>query len=344
VASIGQIQGMLLEEALLYLLRLSGYPTVEKADGDSTLNEGHSGLEVFGRGSKHQIDAIADFVIAQPFSNPQRLLLEAKFRSKKTGIEVIRNAVGVLKDVGEYWVSKDKIPPKARYHYQYAIFSSYDYSSPAQEYAYAHDIYLIPLSKSTFFQPVLQAIESVTIDDLPGNINRHFLKSLRIDIRQKLKNLDRRFPVTNLYSQEEIVSKIDQFCYKCQRLNGALLAMINRHFPIFLVPNLQVVDINKLDNFYDVNIYWDREGWYIRKSNSNEDMFSFDLPKELFNLYAQNGLLSKKNALDLKSQYMSEIQAILTVDDRTRIITFKLDRDWLNNLRETLNNTREEEE
>ncbi|MBU7587300.1 MAG: hypothetical protein KAF91_31395 [Nostoc sp. TH1S01] len=343
MTSIGQIRGMLLEEALLYLLRLSGYRTVEKADGDSTLNEGHSGLEVFGRGSKHQIDAIADFVIAQPFSNPQRLLLEAKFRSETTGIDVIRNAVGVLKDVSEYWVSKDKIPPKARYHYQYAVFSASDYTSPAQKYAYAHDIYLIPLSRSTFFQPVLQAIASVTIDDFPENINRYFLKMLRISIRQNLQNIDRKFTVTALYLQEKIVSKIDDFCYQCHRLNGALLAMLNKQFPIFLVPNLQVVDIRQLDNFYKVRIYWNREGWYIRQSNSDADMFSFDLPKELFNLYAQHGFLSKINALDLKSQYMSEIQAILTLDGYTRIITFKLDTNWLNNLRKTLNNIEEEE-
>ncbi|MHC5726638.1 MAG: hypothetical protein ACYTXY_21370, partial [Nostoc sp.] len=145
---------MLLEEALLYLLRLSGYRTVEKADDDLTLNNGHSGLEVLGRGGVHQIDAVADFIIAQPFSNPQRLLLEAKFRSDKTGIEVVRNAVGVLKDVSEYWVSRKEIPFKARYHYQYAVFSDSDYTSPAQKYAFAHDVYLIPLNSSVFFQPV----------------------------------------------------------------------------------------------------------------------------------------------------------------------------------------------
>jgi hypothetical protein len=36
---------------------------------------GHSGIEVIGRGAKHQIDSIADFTIAQPFSHPQRLLV-----------------------------------------------------------------------------------------------------------------------------------------------------------------------------------------------------------------------------------------------------------------------------
>jgi hypothetical protein len=86
MATISQIRGMLLEEALLYLLRLSGYRTVEKAvhNGvhDDTLNDGRNGLEVLGRGEKHQIDAVADLIYTPPFSNPQRLLLEAKYQSK----------------------------------------------------------------------------------------------------------------------------------------------------------------------------------------------------------------------------------------------------------------------
>ncbi len=36
---------MLLEEAVLQLLRTAGYTVVEKAGGDPTLHDGHSGLE-----------------------------------------------------------------------------------------------------------------------------------------------------------------------------------------------------------------------------------------------------------------------------------------------------------
>lgn len=56
---------------------------------------------VKGRGGEHQIDAIADFIVHQPFSYPQRLLVEAKCYSNKVRLPVIRNAAGVLKDVNE---------------------------------------------------------------------------------------------------------------------------------------------------------------------------------------------------------------------------------------------------
>src|SRR5689334_20220657 len=92
-----QLRGLLLEEAILFLLSSSGYEPVTTVGRDSTLFAGPSGMEVRGRGARHQIDAIADFKVPPPFGNPQRLLLEAKFLVSKVGLPTIRNAVGTLK-------------------------------------------------------------------------------------------------------------------------------------------------------------------------------------------------------------------------------------------------------
>jgi len=56
----GQIRGMLLEEVALHLLRRSGYRTVDAPGNDPTLCNVGAGLAVRGRGSEHQIDAIAE--------------------------------------------------------------------------------------------------------------------------------------------------------------------------------------------------------------------------------------------------------------------------------------------
>src|ERR1035438_7422677 len=157
-----QVRGVLLEEAILMLLRASGYSTVASArddptlsDGpavlnavggglvwvystgasaryDPTLSDGPAGLNVLGRGGRHQIDAIADLRIGQPFSNPQRLLVEAKAYSedRKVTLPIVRGAVGVLKDVSEYWVAEGPGQPAAsRYHYQFAVFSTSEFTA-----------------------------------------------------------------------------------------------------------------------------------------------------------------------------------------------------------------------
>src|SRR5580700_467807 len=163
MARIQNVRGMLLEEALLNPLESSGYKTIDTPGADPTLGDGPAGLKVKGRGSDHQIDAIADFRIHPPFSHPQRLLVEAKCfdPSDKVGLPIVREAVGVLKDVSEHWVTTGKTIPKARYHYQYAIFSATGYTSDAQRYAFAQDIYLIPLAAPQFLRPVVEAIRNV---------------------------------------------------------------------------------------------------------------------------------------------------------------------------------------
>jgi hypothetical protein len=86
--TVAQIHGMLLEEALLHLLRFSGYRPVMSNGADPTLRQGTAGLEVLGRGEHHQIDAIADFTIPQPFVNPARLLIR---RSSRTPLSASRS-------------------------------------------------------------------------------------------------------------------------------------------------------------------------------------------------------------------------------------------------------------
>src|SRR5437879_3676948 len=115
MVAIGQVRGVVLEEVLLYLLQLAGYRVVEFTGEDPTLHLGSAGLEVLGRGGRHQIDAVADFAVSHPFSHQSRLLIEAKCIGKPIGLEIVRNAVGVLKDVSEHW--RTSRSQGSRYHY-----------------------------------------------------------------------------------------------------------------------------------------------------------------------------------------------------------------------------------
>lgn len=347
MATISGIRGMLLEEAVLYLLRISGYHTLEKVDpSDLTITgDCYSGLKVLGRGGLHQIDAIADFTLTPPFTYPQRLLAEAKCYSDtySIGIEFVRNAVGVLKDVGEYWETKKGLPPKARYHYQYVLFSASKYSSEAERYAYAHDIYLVPLAKSTFLQPVIKAIRKVTTRSFGvGSRDAIELKTtdLRRGVRARLRNPEDRQLSEILVDYTEVIPVLNAFCQECRRVNGALLATIAGRFPIFLVPSPSL-HIDQLQDEYSVRIDWNERGWYLRSRGTN--IFSFDLPIDVFEYYAEQGVLSPLQALNLKEDVFSEIQAITVINNRLRIIRFRLDEEWLSRVRYRITQIRTEE-
>lgn len=348
MATIPQIRGMLLEEAVLYLLRSSGYRTIDETRDDPTLRRGHAGLEVIGRGSVHQIDAIADFVVAHPFSHPQRLLVEAKFKKGRVGIEVLRNAVGVLKDVGEYWVTSNRNPAHAprvngadggiknRYHYQYAIFSAAGYAPQAEDYAFAHDVYLIPLGRSRFMEPIITSIGQVNAESFGarrrGNGAQVSMTNLRAAVRNALRN-EEFVALQQLDFSMEAILRLRDFAVKTREINQAVLGMIANQLPVFLVRG-ETVDVGNLRTEYEVRIYWDRQGWYLRDAFNDELLFSFDLPETLFNRYANEGILTATRALDLKVEYLREIQAIITTPQSTRVVTFHLDQNWIERIRE----------
>lgn len=148
------LRGYLLEEALAWLLRGSGYRLLTSADAKDDpelIAHGQQELLVRGRGASHQVDVLGELLFTPAFSLPIRLFLEAKFAGRM-GLSVVRNAHGVLFDVNENHVSRTagRRRPANRYRYTYALFSTGGFTSDAQQYAIAHQISLIDLSGPKF--------------------------------------------------------------------------------------------------------------------------------------------------------------------------------------------------
>lgn len=74
----------------------------------------------------------------------------------------------------------------------------------------------------------------------------------------------------------------------------------------------------------------------MRDASNNQELFSFDLPPELFSIYADNGRLTETRALDLKSEILHNFQDLLSVGDRKSLITFELDENWIYTVRQRL--------
>jgi len=330
---------MLLEEVLLHLLNGTGYRTVEAAGTDPTLTQGSAGLEVKGRGGKHQIDAIADFQVQHPFSHKQRVLVEAKCFSPRTqvGIEIARNAVGVLKDVNEYWVAGAASSiAKSRYHYQYALFSATPYTVQAQRYAFAHDIYLIPVKNSTYLTSTVNSIRAISSRDF--GVTRAGTIPIRLSQMRRLvrEGLRSRTVPPSLDYTESLIVKLANMFQQVLAINYALLAVLGGDFPVFLVPKT-VTTIEHLPSVVNVRIRWVATNWYLDDLN-DQRLFSFDLPPELFELYAEAGELSRERALNLKQEHLRSFYAFRTIGNEVRVIRFQLDMPWIYAIRERRQN------
>ncbi|MFD6313106.1 hypothetical protein [Streptomyces nigra] len=153
MATAQALRGYLLEETLAWLLRNSGYSLLTQGDKDgSELVKRRNTLHVVGRGTEHQVDALGEFPFTPAFSLPIRLFLEAKFYDKKRtcGLDIVRNAHGVISDVNQNFTYGGSSRPRRRYHYSYALFSTSGFSKNAQQFALAHQISLIDLSGESF--------------------------------------------------------------------------------------------------------------------------------------------------------------------------------------------------
>lgn len=336
MARIEQIRGMLLEEAVLFLLRRSGYTTVDECGDDKTLSACAAGLEVRGRGCRHQIDAISDFRVPQAFGHPQRLLGEAKFLTSKVGIDVIRNALGVLRDASEFWVTGDgREIPRSRFHYRYVVFSVSGFSDRAQRFAFAQDITLVTFENAGYFSEVIAAIRGFNDADWgpEGNGNSpRWLRRLRMSARRVMRG--EPLDVRGLDLTEPGVNHLRGLGAACRRLDFVLVAMLGATFPIFLVPSPAMRAVDQIQAQYQVQIFFDENGWYLRNSETNERLFSFDRPQKLIEMYASAGLLSQARAIELKGDWFRAFDAILSLDDGLRIVSFRADEGWLDQILE----------
>lgn len=326
-----QIRGILLEEAVLHLLMSAGYVPVYRKGSDVTLEQNGYSLFVRGRGERHQIDAIADYRVQPPFSNPQRLLLEAKFyNSRQVGLNVIRNAVGVLNDVSQFFVApRGHSPRKLRYHYQYAVVSATRFTQPSQKYAYAHDVFLIPLGASTFFSGLLRAIRQAAEHLAIFSVNQkddEFSGSLR----RKVRDLLARRELSPDDDGEDALA-LRAFLKSCFRIRFAIIAVSKNGFPLFLVPEDET-NLSELEGQLQVRIRRDNAGWFLQNDHGRR-LFSFDVPLELLELYEDRGELTAQAAFDMKQQELNEMQAVIADGQSLRVVKFLLDIPWLDAIR-----------
>lgn len=334
------LRGMLLEEAILYILSKTGYAPILKKNGDPSLNDGRSGLEVIGRGAKHQIDAVADFLYTPPFCNQQRLLVEAKFKGNKTGIDIVRNATGVHKDVSEYWVVDNTTGAriaKKRFHYLYAIFSKEPFTKPAQDFAFAQDIFLLPLKRNTLFKPIIEAIDDVSFEDLD---EKPKLSAVRKYVRSRL------FEEMSIYGEDNISdyeahesrvalwNNIAQFIDVCRQRGFGFITMFDGKFPVFLSAS-RGLDTFIFEDENQVRIRVSGDGWFI-ESRDGTDLFAFDLPEEIFEKYQRSGSLSRRQLLNIKANHMSEFYVFVSLNGDLKLIKFKLDRSWVERVSQNL--------
>ena len=172
------MKGKILEQIVQKILLNQGYDRLNRDDPKFDPSTG-----IFeGRGADHELDAFGQYKHSIPFVNPIRLFGEAKCYkpSYPVGVDIIREAITVRKDIDENYESQSGDPAGDRRVECFAVFSTSGFSSSAIELARAHGIYLVPLRH---LRPVVDEILSQhnpqTHEEAENAVDTYFWENLR---------------------------------------------------------------------------------------------------------------------------------------------------------------------
>jgi len=314
-----QIKGYIFEELIKQHLSKQGYEIIP----DNIMNyygveKRYNGLNVKGRGAWHQIDALGQFQFQIPFIYPVRLISEAKCyrRDRKIGLPIIRNFVGVLKDISEnYFVDAySELEYKDRFRFTDCgvIFSTSEFTKDAQMYAYAQGIYLVQIDR--------------LIDDVNWEYQRFI--DLGISFEEYIEN---GFRTVEMF----------KFSY---------FGLASGFYPIAIVSDNKM-PLNRFSETDDANIriYYDYDEEInrdetIRRIKTFRIEFDnwrgyFQLPEYILEKYIEMRNF-KNGMLDMKEERLRSIDIPMKINGIRRIIRLNLDQSWIDLIREKIRRTR----
>lgn len=336
-------RGAILEELVLHLLRMVGYRVIKPGDDEAT-RAGKAGLELRGRGGWHQIDAMAAFDQTPAFMYPLRLLVEAKCykRGHPVGIEIARNAVGVLKDISEEYSvhtvhgHQVRVP---RWNYHAAIFSTSGYTSGAQRYALAHQVFLIQYERVALLRPVIDGLLSLKEEHFRAGAGADGTRgtlAVRTIVEEMLVHKTLRAhvdasPFTEI-GEEHLRTQIVQ---PLLGVGGSYFGTLQGRWPMHLLSK-KALPADVFDGRDEVacKIYGKQaRTWSFAPTGKKEGepgwfRLEFDLPDEIVAILKK--LRDDPHAVaDVKRQHFSHLDVSGKIGGINRQVRLKLDANWL---------------
>lgn len=343
--SKNSLKGYMLEEVLAYLIRTTGYKLLtDPAQDPRGLELRGNGLVVKGRGAVHQVDVLGELKWIPAFTFPLRLILEAKFRKKKTDINVIRNAVAMLLDVNQNnFPTREQKSFIPKYQYVCAVFSTSGFSRPAMNLAIAHQISLIDLSGSEY-DDLRTAIErgATSILESIGDgkeINRRqSISNVRYAIRKHLETLpkpDDLYETRHSRQLSVLRSQMaDNVLLTAETYHELFVGMANGPFMLLLKADDPQKFLEYAQNkpVHKISIRWsprveNGRRWKIKPTQGPGTYeLSFKLPKTLskwiFDVEKEKVL---SRAMNVKQQYFSNITIYRHIRDRDHLFRLIFD-------------------
>ncbi|QEC44567.1 hypothetical protein [Pseudobacter ginsenosidimutans] len=338
--SASKLKGSLLEYIVRKLLSNCGFGRV-RPDGLFIFQQ--RGLNfINGKGAAHDADVLMIPPIQMPFSYPYRINFECKAYNKKTGLTIIRNALGLRYDINEFEiVTRDLIQDRQnnrrsvlaidnrqRYNYQVGVASIEDFTKDAFEFAANNKIPLISLR---WFLPdnICGLFHEIT-----DNYLRQFQQQDLTDLLQFLKGNEtengRNFAEEKDSHFRTILNSFTHF------ENRVIIGLLESGDMLFLISD---EDINR--GLLRGNNQLNAQFHYLRGGDAQLDFWTitinqtlklgFYLPDRIVQMWKEQNF-DKQIAINIKEELFSKVFIFIQNNNSLPFRIVNIDREWLNSI------------
>lgn len=351
--NLAQVRGAVLEELVLHLLSMAGYRVV--GIGEEGTREVSAGLAIAGRGAWHQADALAAMDFSPPFTYPLRLVVEAKCQKHPVSLPVIRNAVGLQKDVIERFITLEvKVGARKagtdsdyalwnegvqsnRFNYQSVVVSTSGFTAPAQQYALAHRIYLFQYEEVGLLRPVIAAVTKIRKKHLSRVAT---IAGIRGVIRSRL-GLDDQLGVNapgwsyegRKYLEQEIIEPLLQ-------IEGSYFGVLGGRWPVSLLARREIPEnLFRHSDEVRCRLYgYEADRWAfspieVVRGDPGYFELQFDLPEEVVRMLDEAGR-DRLTVAEIKQGHFSRLDVSGLIGGVRRNVRLVMDQDWIERYRQ----------
>ena len=350
---MASIKGKLFEFFVYHLLLSCGFQPV--IPDNLLVYRGAPGLMVQGLGQPHNADVLLSPPVQTPFYYPTRLLIECKCYNKPIGLPVVRNALGLRDDINHFEVVTERIlknrrdrrtsAPQycamARYVYQVAVASVDGFTAAAIPFAQAHRIPLISFSTSPMFRTI-----RTCMDDLEqfAQEDSGFAQSACTFLDHWMRYPDSDFyDGMEAYTHAEGFDSMQAFLSEVFRLQElTTIGLLEDGTILFLIRSAKSERFakNYRSHWDGYSIHWDAQDENTWILSNNEQMYSFELPKEIHDQWKNTAGEQRRNALQIKRDYFSQIVLFSRREpDHTPLQVIRLSEEFMRQAEADLNHS-----
>jgi hypothetical protein len=253
------------------------------------------------------------------------------------GLPVVRNFVGVLKDVSEnYFVEDrqdiDRTMLSKRYTDCGAIFSVSGFTKAAQKYAYAQNVFLVSYENNLVIKEFREIID-VLSSDLVKYVPPKKLSKRRLSrwFKEALTSRHQESLGKYIKDKEGIENSLEKLRSTLNGVNTSAVGVARGIYPIHLLSRDKIpkdLFIRADDAYFRVTYYRTELGGHYF------EIFPSDMPQTKFYFTIPEVILSKyrDSMKRFKSEFLEWIDVPVKLDHIRRILRFNLDKEWLRDL------------